>query len=115
MSLGTTRRTAPIDLHAVDALANELFSSLPRADQRRWAQVYLRGLLLTQGLLELVVMHASSRATVTCMNDRLQYLGFSGRSYPGWHHHTTLVSAAYAYSRLAYPSRSAVPPFPRSA
>ncbi|GIH72582.1 hypothetical protein Mth01_48350 [Sphaerimonospora thailandensis] len=55
-------------------------------------------------LLELVVMHASSKVTVNCMNERLQYLGFSGRSYPGWHHHTTLVSAAYAYSRLAHPA-----------
>ncbi|MFF4060834.1 transposase [Streptomyces sp. NPDC001668] len=25
---------------------------------------------------------------------------FEGRSFPGWHHHTTLVSAAFAYSRL---------------
>ncbi|MFI5530405.1 IS701 family transposase [Kitasatospora sp. NPDC051853] len=26
---------------------------------------------------------------------------FEGRSYPGWHHHMALVSAAFAYSRLA--------------
>ncbi|MGW4650491.1 IS701 family transposase [Kitasatospora sp. NPDC004289] len=26
---------------------------------------------------------------------------FEGRSYPGWHHHMTLVAAAFAYSRLA--------------
>ncbi|MEV5968465.1 transposase [Streptomyces sp. NPDC051921] len=25
---------------------------------------------------------------------------FEGRSFPGWHHHMTLVSAAFAYSRL---------------
>ncbi|MEU5116019.1 transposase [Streptomyces longwoodensis] len=25
---------------------------------------------------------------------------FEGRSFPGWHHHTTLVSTAFAYSRL---------------
>ncbi|MCI0383204.1 transposase [Streptomyces sp. CNQ085] len=30
-------------------------------------------------------------------------LDFEGRSYPGWHHHMTLVSAAYAYSRLHGP------------
>ncbi|MFI6283431.1 IS701 family transposase [Streptomyces sp. NPDC051018] len=27
-------------------------------------------------------------------------LDFEGRSFPGWHHHMTLVSAAYAYGRL---------------
>ncbi|AIS01041.1 transposase [Streptomyces glaucescens] len=27
-------------------------------------------------------------------------LDFEGRSYPGWHHHMTMVSAAYAYRRL---------------
>ncbi|MER7515190.1 transposase [Streptomyces sp. NPDC126499] len=26
---------------------------------------------------------------------------FEGRSFPGWHHHMTLVSAAFAYSRLS--------------
>ncbi|RDI67253.1 IS701 family transposase [Nocardia pseudobrasiliensis] len=26
---------------------------------------------------------------------------FEGRSYPGWHHHMTLVSVAYAYSRIS--------------
>lgn len=66
-------------------------------------------------LLELVVMHASSKVTVNCMNERLQYLGFSGRSYPGWHHHATLVSAAYAYSRLAHPALPARPAAFRSA
>ncbi|MFE0105126.1 IS701 family transposase [Streptomyces sp. NPDC059009] len=28
-------------------------------------------------------------------------LDFEGRSFPGWHHHVTLASAAYAYSRLS--------------
>ncbi len=39
---------------------------------------------------------------------------FEGRSYPGWHHHMTLVCAAYAYGTLGFttppapvPSRSA--------
>lgn len=26
---------------------------------------------------------------------------FEGRSFPGWHHHTTLVSAAFTYSRVS--------------
>ncbi|MFD3939112.1 hypothetical protein ACFWSF_09295 [Streptomyces sp. NPDC058611] len=28
-------------------------------------------------------------------------LDFAGRSFLGWHHHMTMTSAAYAYSRLA--------------
>jgi hypothetical protein len=27
-------------------------------------------------------------------------MDFEGRTYPGWHHHMTMVSAAYAYRRL---------------
>jgi hypothetical protein len=60
-------------------------------------------------LLELVVLQRSARVTVDCLNERFRYLGFSGRSYPGWHHHMTLVSAAYAYSRLARPALSVRP------
>ncbi|MGW7089794.1 IS701 family transposase [Streptomyces sp. NPDC054871] len=32
-------------------------------------------------------------------------LDFEGRSFPGWHHHMTMASVAYAYSRL-YPEGS---------
>ncbi|WP_130796645.1 IS701 family transposase [Streptomyces otsuchiensis] len=37
---------------------------------------------------------------------------FEGRSYPGWHHHMTLVSAALAYRALGHltPPREAAPP-----
>ncbi|GGM93448.1 putative ISXo8 transposase [Thermopolyspora flexuosa] len=66
---------------------------LTNLTERRWEE-----------LLELVVLQASARVTVDCMNERFHYLGFSGRSYPGWHHHMTLVSAAYAYSRLGGPA-----------
>lgn len=38
-------------------------------------------------------------------------LAFEGRSYPGWHHHMTMVSAAYLYRSLA--GRSAAAPADR--
>jgi hypothetical protein len=40
---------AVITRDALSVFAGELFSSLPRVDQRRWAEVYLRGLLLVEG------------------------------------------------------------------
>jgi len=77
---------------------------LTNLTERRWEE-----------LLELVVLQASARATVDCLNERFRYLGFSGRSYPGWHHHMTLVSAAYAYSRLGRPALTAGPTAYRTA
>ncbi|MDJ0466752.1 transposase [Streptomyces sp. H27-C3] len=40
---------AVITRDALSDFAGELFSSMPRVDQRRWAEVYLRGLLLVEG------------------------------------------------------------------
>ncbi|MFC8715444.1 MULTISPECIES: IS701 family transposase [unclassified Streptomyces] len=34
---------------AIAQFAGEVFASMPRVDQRRWAEVYLRGLLLVEG------------------------------------------------------------------
>lgn len=34
---------------AISSFAGEIFRSMPRVDQRRWAEVYLKGLLLVQG------------------------------------------------------------------
>ncbi|WP_327672825.1 MULTISPECIES: transposase [unclassified Streptomyces] len=44
-------------------------------------------------------MHRT-RATVRELQEHGGLLDFEGRSYPGWHHHMTLVAAAYAFSRL---------------
>ncbi|MFK4123615.1 transposase [Streptomyces longwoodensis] len=37
---------------------------------------------------------------VTALHEDFGLRDFEGRSFPGWHHHTTLVSTAFAYSRL---------------
>ncbi|TDD83198.1 hypothetical protein E1298_21620 [Actinomadura rubrisoli] len=52
-------------------------------------------------LLELSLLHSSAAATVDCLDGRFGLLDFAGRSFPGWHHHMTLASAAYAYARLS--------------
>lgn len=41
-----------------------------------------------------------AKVAVQDLKDRFGLLDFEGRSFPGWHHHMTMVSAAYAYSRL---------------
>ncbi|MEU2315695.1 IS701 family transposase [Streptomyces albidoflavus] len=50
---------------------------------------------------------SGAAATVTRLEEECGLLDFEGRSYPGWHHHMTLVSAAYAYSRLCSPASTA--------
>ncbi|WP_189997680.1 IS701 family transposase [Streptomyces rubradiris] len=40
---------SPLACDNVSAFASEIFSPMPRMDQRRWAEVYLRGLLMVDG------------------------------------------------------------------
>jgi hypothetical protein len=51
-------------------------------------------------LLELTRFHMSSTITAHCLEERFDLLGFAGRSFPAWHHHMTMASAAYAYMRI---------------
>ncbi|MEU4951957.1 IS701 family transposase [Streptomyces lavendulae] len=54
-------------------------------------------------LREAVRLAAVSRGTITAVSAMARWFGlldFEGRSFPGWHHHMTLVSAAYAFGRL---------------
>lgn len=39
-------------------------------------------------------------SVVNTLHEDFGLRDFEGRSFPGWHHHTTLVSAAFVYSRL---------------
>ncbi|GAA3825814.1 IS701 family transposase [Streptomyces phyllanthi] len=52
-------------------------------------------------LMGLARLDSGTAATVSRLEADYGLLDFEGRSYPGWHHHMTLVSAAYAYARLA--------------
>ncbi|MFJ2768450.1 IS701 family transposase [Streptomyces sp. NPDC087300] len=51
-------------------------------------------------LLALASLAARAGAATRRMEDDYGLLDFEGRSYPGWHHHMTLVSAAHAYGSL---------------
>ncbi|MFC1408250.1 IS701 family transposase [Streptacidiphilus sp. N1-12] len=42
-------RISPTSSDFVEVLSDSIFKSLPRSDQRRWAQVYLQGLVATPG------------------------------------------------------------------
>ncbi|MBX9427549.1 MULTISPECIES: transposase [Streptomyces] len=54
----------------------------------------------TESVLALTRTLAHAGESVREMSDDFGLQDFEGRSYPGWHHHMTLVSAAYAYSRF---------------
>lgn len=41
--------SAPLTSDSIGEYSAEIFGSLPRADQRRWAEIYLRGLLMARG------------------------------------------------------------------
>ncbi|MFJ8045925.1 IS701 family transposase [Kitasatospora sp. NPDC096147] len=65
-------------------------------------------------LLDLTEYGTATGETVSMLQRGFGLRDFEGRSYPGWHHHMTLVSAAYAFSRLATatPSGQAADPAP---
>ncbi|MFK4087971.1 IS701 family transposase [Kribbella sp. NPDC020789] len=52
-------------------------------------------------LLTLVDGLSTTTSTIGRLERDFGLRDFEGRSYPGWHHHMTLVSAAYTYDRLA--------------
>ncbi|MEU3705351.1 transposase [Streptomyces anulatus] len=51
-------------------------------------------------LLELARSPQGAQASIDRMGEDFGLLDFEGRSFPGWHRHMTLVSAAYACSTL---------------
>ncbi|MFD7703155.1 IS701 family transposase [Streptomyces caelestis] len=78
-----------------------LFAIRPEAG-RRPVRLWLTSLTHTrmETVLSLTQTLAQADESVRAMADGFGLLDFEGRSYPGWHHHMTLVSAAYAYDRL---------------
>ncbi|MGW1296272.1 IS701 family transposase [Streptomyces sp. NPDC002533] len=70
---------------------------------RRPVQLWLTSLThtRTESVLALTDHLVQVGESVQEMADDFGLGDFEGRSYPGWHHHMTLVSAAYAYSRFA--------------
>ncbi|GGQ57538.1 transposase [Streptomyces althioticus] len=52
-----------------------------------------------EDVLRLARGHTAARTAVAALG-RFGVLDFEGRSFPGWHHHMTMASAAYVYRRL---------------
>ncbi|WP_051741212.1 IS701 family transposase [Streptomyces xylophagus] len=71
--------------------------------RQRLGQAWLTNLpeRRTADLLALAGLHRGTLATVGDLGEHYGLLDFEGRSFPGWHRHMTLVSAAYAYGRLS--------------
>lgn len=65
-------------------------------------------------LMDLARLHSGASLTVAALERDYGMLDFEGRSFPGWHHHMTLVSAAYAYDRVVRPAASTPRPLPES-
>ncbi|MBF9070587.1 IS701 family transposase [Streptacidiphilus fuscans] len=53
-----------------------------------------------------------TEVAMTALGDGFGMRDFAGRSFLGWHHHMTMTSAAYAYSRMADTGRPAAVPLP---
>lgn len=73
-------------------------------NSRRPVQMWLTSLTHARAaeVVALTRLLARSQEAVRRMESDFGLLDFEGRSYPGWHHHMTLVSAAYAYSRIGH-------------
>lgn len=56
-------------------------------------------------VLSLLRRPSGTHAVVQRLEDDFGLLDFEGRSYPGWHHHMTMSSAAYLYRRLQLGAR----------
>ncbi|MER7728835.1 transposase [Streptomyces sp. NPDC096323] len=82
----------------------------------RSAQLWLTNMLdtSTEEVLALAGTLSRTARAVRDMEEHVGLLDFEGRSYPGWHHHMTLVSAAYAHRLLSSaPRRQGVHLLPR--
>ncbi|MFF2774211.1 IS701 family transposase [Streptomyces sp. NPDC058052] len=79
-----------------------LFAEVPREGERP-ASAWLTTLvhLSVEELLELASLQAATPRAVRRLEGSFGLQDFEGRSYPGWHRHVTLVSAACCYQELS--------------
>ncbi|MFD6533708.1 IS701 family transposase [Streptomyces sp. NPDC060184] len=78
--------------------------------RRRLGRIWITNLThyRIEELLKLTALLQGATDTVTTLGEHHGIRDFEGRSYPGWHRHMTLVSAAYAYHRLTGAPAAAV-------
>ncbi|MFJ8312078.1 MULTISPECIES: IS701 family transposase [unclassified Streptomyces] len=77
--------------------------------QQRPGRVWITNLVhwRIDELRSLAALRAGTAAAVTSLAEDFGLRDFEGRSFPGWHHHMTLVSAAYAFEHLAQDTAAA--------
>jgi hypothetical protein len=97
--------TVPVDLHGERhgcASAEDPYRLFAKVGPGQPDQAWITNLRSCR-LREAVKLAELSLGTSTAVSAMARWFGlldFEGRSFPGWHHHMTLVSAAYAYGRL---------------
>ncbi|WP_406208670.1 transposase [Kitasatospora sp. NBC_01560] len=74
----------------------------PAVGPRQPARYWITSLTArrVEDVLGLVGAVGSAERTMADLEENFGVLDFEGRSYPGWHHHMTMASAAAAYRRL---------------
>ncbi|WP_455712695.1 IS701 family transposase [Streptomyces griseus] len=82
----------------------------PDPDGRQPSRYWLTTLTehRVEEILRLARSHTSALSAVAVLGRRFGVLDFEGRSFPGWHHHMTMASAAYVHQRL-YPGPGSGP------
>ncbi|MET9290712.1 transposase [Streptomyces sp. NPDC003077] len=70
------------------------------------AKLWLTNMTQTrmETLLAMVRLPSRTARSVQELEEDFGLVDFEGRSFPGWHHHMTMLSAAYAFSRLGRPA-----------
>ncbi|MFF4244656.1 transposase [Streptomyces sp. NPDC001822] len=86
----------------------------PDPDGRQSARYWLTTLAdhRAEEILQLARGHAAALSAVSVLGRRFGVLDFEGRSFPGWHHHMTMASAAYVYQLLFGDRVEPAPPPP---
>ncbi|MFE9133071.1 transposase [Streptomyces sp. NPDC007355] len=84
----------------------------PDPDGRQPPRYWLTSLteLRVEEILRLARSHTSALSAVTTLRRRYGVLDFEGRSFPGWHHHMTMASAAYVHQHLSGAPGGTAPP-----
>ncbi|MEU5361977.1 transposase [Streptomyces sp. NPDC005925] len=74
----------------------------PSPDRHRPARYWITSLIdrSVEEVMALVRGQAAARTALVALRERFGVLDFEGRSFPGWHHHMTMASAAYAFQYL---------------
>jgi hypothetical protein len=92
--------TAVVRLSAASVAGHEYNLVSVRAGKREPARWRLSNLTDLRRLLRLAGHLDDSARTIRDLEEDFGLEDFAGRSFPGWHRHKTLISAAYAWKKL---------------